>query len=126
MSEFVLNRNHTLISTTGHAVRFNKGEPTWVPAIVRAEAIAIGAQPVDGNTDVLGDEEVVIELTAEERREQLIKAFKTLQERNGRGDFTGQGVPALPALKKLVEFEPDKKEVETLFIQFREEQAAAE
>lgn len=65
------------------------------------------------------------ELTAEEREEQLIKAFKTLQGRNERGDFTGQGIPAIPALKKLVEFSPEKKEVETLWTHFIEEQASA-
>ena len=124
MSEFILNRNYTLISRTGHAVMFKKGEPTYVPAPVRAEAIGIGAVPVDGDTNVLPEEQVVVELTPEERREQLIKAFKTLQERDLRGDFTGQGFPSITALKKLVEFDPDKKEVETLYVQFREEQAA--
>lgn len=125
MSEFTLNRNYTLISKTGHVVLFKKGEPTYVPQECKAEAIAIGAQPTDGNTDVLADEVVVVELTAEEREEQLIKAFKTLQGRNERGDFTGQGIPAIPALKKLVEFSPEKKEVETLWTHFIEEQASA-
>jgi len=124
MSEFVLNRNFTLISKSGHAVRFEKDQPTWVPPEVRKEAIAIGAQPLDGDTTVLEPEKVVVEFTAEERREQLIKAFKALQERNHRGDFTGQGQPAIPALKKLVEFDPEKKEVETLWVAYREEQAA--
>lgn len=124
MSDFVLNRNFTMITKSGHAVLFKKGEPTYVPPAVRAEAIGIGAQPLDGNTDVLGEEKIIIELSAEERAGELIKAFKVMQERNHRSDFTGQGFPALPALKKIVEFEPDKKEVETLFTQFREEQAA--
>lgn len=124
MSEFILNRNHRIVSLTGHTIQFVKGEPVNVPPECKAEAIAIGAQPVDGNTDVLDDEEVVVELTAEEREEQLIKAFKVLQERNGRGDFTGQGLPAIPALKKLVEFAPEKKEVEALWTKFIEEQAA--
>lgn len=71
---------------------------------------------------MLDEEEVVVELTAEEREEQLIKAFKVLQERNERGDFTGQGIPSIPALKKLVEFAPEKKEVETLWTHFVESQ----
>ena len=123
MSEFVLNRNHRLISLTGHTVQFVKGEPVFVPPALKAEAIAIGAQPVDGDTDVLEEEKEVIELTPEERTEALIKAFKVLQGRNGRGDFTGQGVPAIPALRKLVEFAPEKKEVETLWTSFLESQA---
>ena len=125
MPEFTLNRNHRLVSLTGHTIQFVKDEPVFVPQECEAEAIAIGAQPTDGNTDVLADEVVVVELTAEEREEQLIKAFKTLQGRNERGDFTGQGIPAIPALKKLVEFSPEKKEVETLWTHFIEEQASA-
>ena len=125
MPEFTLNRNHRLVSLTGHTIQFVKDEPVFVPQECKTEAIAIGAQPTDGNTDVLADEVVVVELTAEEREEQLIKAFKTLQGRNERGDFTGQGIPAIPALKKLVEFSPEKKEVETLWTHFIEEQASA-
>lgn len=124
MPDFILNRNHRLISKTGHTVQFVKGEPVYVPPECKSEAIAIGAQPVDGDTSVLPDEEVVVELTAEERQEQLLKAFKTLQARNERGDFTGQGLPAIPALKKIVEFSPDKKEVETLWTHFIEDQTS--
>ena len=123
MPDFILNRNHRLISLTGHTVQFMKGEPVFVPPALKAEAIAIGAQPVDGDTDVLEEEKEVIELTPEERTEALIKAFKVLQGRNERGDFTGQGVPAIPALRKLVEFAPEKKEVETLWTSFLESQA---
>lgn len=124
MSEFVLHRNYLVISKTGHSIQFKKGEPTFVPAACRNEVIAIGAQPLDGDTAVLGDEQVVVELTAEERKEQLIKAFKVMQERQHRGDFTGQGLPAVKALEKLVEFTPEKVEVEELWQAYREEQAA--
>lgn len=123
MPDFILNRNHRLISLTGHTIQFVKGEPVSVPPALKAEAIAIGAQPVDGDTDVLDEEEVVVELTAEERTEALIKAFKVLQERNERGDFTAQGVPSITALKKIVEFAPEKKEVETIWVSYLEEQA---
>lgn len=124
MPDFTLNRNHRLISKTGHSIQFVKGEPVYVPPECKNEAVAIGAQPVDGDTTVLPDEEVIVEFTVEERQEQLLKAFKLLQERNARGDFTGQGLPAIPALKKLVEFDPEKKEIETLWTQFVEEQAS--
>lgn len=123
MPDFTLNRNHRLISLTGHTIQFVKGEPVAVPAALKAEVIAIGAQPVDGNTDVLDEEKEVVELTAEEREEQLVKAFKALQGRNERGDFTAQGVPSIAALKKIVEFAPEKKEVETLWVSYLEEQA---
>ena len=124
MSEFILNRDYRLISKTGHSIQFVKGDPVFVPPECKQEVIAIGAQPVDGDTTVLAEEETIVEFTREERDEQLIKAFKLLQERNERGDFTGQGVPAIPALKKLIEFTPEKKEVEALWASYVEEQAS--
>ena len=119
MPEFTLNRNHLLISKLGHSVQFVKGEKVFVPPPLKPEAIAIGAVPADGNTDVLEDEKEVVALTEEERAEQLIAAFKLLKERNERGDFTGQGIPAIPALAKIVDFKPEKKEVEALWEKFR-------
>lgn len=121
MPEFTLNRTYRLISKTGHTIQFIKGEPVFVPLPCKAEAIAIGAVPVDGDTNVLEDEPVKVELSAEQREEQLIAAFKLLLERNERGDFTGQGIPSIPALKKIVDFNPDKKEVEALWNDFRKE-----
>ena len=64
MPEFTLNRNHRLISLTGHTIQFVKGEPVAVPAVLKGEVIAIGAQPVDGNTDVLDEEKEIVELIA--------------------------------------------------------------
>ena len=113
MSDFVLARNHTHRSTYGHIINFVKGEPTFVPPVCHREVFAIGALPVKDTIDPLGDEvQPKPELTGDERRDQLVAAFKILQERNARGDFTGQGVPSIPALKKLIDdFEPDKPEV---------------
>ena len=46
MPEFTLNRNHRLVSLTGHTIQFVKDEPVFVPQECKAEAIAIGAQIV--------------------------------------------------------------------------------
>lgn len=124
MSEFVLNRNYTHRSTSGHIINFIKGEPVYVPPVCRREVTMIGAVSMDEAIDVLDPEkEQKPDVTPDERREALIKAFKFLQERNHRGDFTGQGAPSISALKKIVEdFEIDKKEVEELWTAYREEQ----
>lgn len=119
MPEFTLNRDHLHISKLGHTVQFIKGEKVFVPPALKAEVIAIGAVPADGDTDVLEDKPEVTQFTAEEREEELLAAFKLLKERNERGDFTGQGIPAIPALAKIVGFKPEKKEVEALWEKFR-------
>ena len=126
MSEFVLNRNYTHRSTSGHIINFIKNEPVYVPPVCRKEVTMLGAVSMDETIDVLGEETLKKpELTPDERREALVKAFKFLQERNHRGDFTGQGAPSVAALKKIIEdFEVDKKEVEELWTVYREEQNA--
>ncbi len=48
LPHFVLNRNHTLISKTGLAVRFEKGVARPVQLILVPEVVGIGAERVDG------------------------------------------------------------------------------
>ena len=43
--KFVLNRNKTIVSTTGHGVIFQKGVPVYVPQAMWPEVQAIGAIP---------------------------------------------------------------------------------
>ena len=126
MAMFSLHRDYRFISAIGHTIQFNKGVPTYVPPALHKDVQAFGAVPVEGDVEsILGDEEAKKpEVPMEERHRQLLEAFRTLQERNSRGDFTGQGLPSLPALKKLIsDFEPDKKEVENLWHLYVEQQA---
>ncbi len=117
MSEFVLHRNYTHRSTLGHIITFVKGEPVWVPPALHKEVTAFGAEKVDGDqVDLLGEEKKEITpLTPDERREQLLAAFELIKERNNRSDFTGQGLPSIAALRRIVDFDLDKKEVELLW-----------
>jgi len=124
--EFVLNRNYVHRSGLGHMIRFEKGVPTYVAPECRKEVMMIGALPADGEMNILDPElEPEIPLSGEERNEALIKAFVALQARNSRDDFTGQGVPSVTALKKIVDFTIDRKEVEILWRQYLEEKNAA-
>lgn len=126
MPEFVLNRNYSMRSLYGHVIDFKKGQPVYVPPICAREAASIGAESVDGKIDVLDPEaEPVAPMSLDERQESIIAAFKLLEERNGRNDFTGSGSPAVPALEKILGFDVDKKEVNPLWAEYRAEQGAA-
>lgn len=127
MALFQLHRDYRFIATTGHSIQFTKGVPVYVPPVLHKEVQMFGAVPVEGDVEsVLGEEAPAKdEVPVEERTRQLLDAFKQLQDRNERGDFTGQGIPSLPALKKLItDFTPDKKEVENLWHLYVEEHAA--
>ena len=79
MPLFTLHRNHLMRTTKGHAIKFEKGKPVHVPPICVNDAVAIGAIAVDGDVDVLGEEEeVAIQLTPAERKAAIFGAFRTI------------------------------------------------
>lgn len=125
MAFFTLHRDYRLISALGHSIQFKKDEPVYVPPALHKDVQAIGAVPVEGDVEsILGEEkEVKPEVAQEERHRQLLDAFKVLQDRNQRGDFTGQGIPSIKALKTIItDFEPAKAEVENLWHLYLDEQ----
>ena len=125
MAFFTLHRDYRLISALGHSIQFKKDEPVYVPPALHKDVQAIGAVPVEGDVEsILGEEkEVKPEVAQEERHRQLLDAFKLLQDRNQRGDFTGQGIPSVKALKTIItDFEPAKAEVENLWHLYLDEQ----
>lgn len=125
MAFFTLHRDYRLISALGHSIQFKKDEPVYVPPALHKDVQAIGAVPVEGDVEsILGEEkEVKPEVAQEERHRQLLDAFKLLQDRNQRGDFTGQGIPSIKALKTIItDFEPAKAEVENLWHLYLDEQ----
>jgi hypothetical protein len=127
MPDFVLSRNHSMRTLFGHIVEFKKGQPTHVPPICVKDAVAIGALPVDGEIDVLDPElPEPIFMTPEERQENIIAAFKLLEDRGGREDFTASGCPTREALVKILGFATDKKEYEALWTGYTAEKNVAE
>lgn len=106
MPLFTLHRNYVLRTTKGHSVGFVKDKPTWVPPECVPDAVAIGALAVDGNVNVLPDEErPEVYLTPDQRQSKLFEAFESLIARNERGDFTGSGLPNAKKLSSIVGFE---------------------
>ena len=128
MPEFVLNRKHTLRSTWGHIVNFEKGQPTYVPPTVVREAIQIGAEPVDSmekTDEVLGAEALPedVPLLPQERMDKITEAFEVLERANRREDFTASGIPTLKALEKELGFKPDTKERDEAWLAYKASKA---
>lgn len=119
MPMFVLNRDYVLRTTKGHSISFKKGQPVFVPPVIERDAAAIGAECVDGEVKMLDDEEVVIELSPEDRREKIISAFRALETRNAREDFTGTGQPAVKAVEKLSGVDTDRTEIAALWDEYK-------
>ena len=120
MPLYVLNRNYALMSLSGRGVNFQKGVPVWVTPEAEKEALAIGAQPADGPKDIL-DPEVPVkpELSAEERTAAIYAAFKELETRQLREDFTAQGVPNTKAVEKLTTFDITSKERDDAWSEYK-------
>lgn len=127
MPEYVLSRDYALRSTRGHMLNFVKGQPTWVPPEVVKEAIAIGAEPVDGERpDVLPPEVVVKEAPSGQEREDLIvEAIREVVTENDSKNFTAAGEPHVKVLEKILGFDIDAGERLAAWRRFKSEEAGA-
>ena len=127
MPLYTLNRNFLLRTTSG-CVAFEKGVPTWITPEMQKEAQAIGAERVDGkNIDVV-EEEVAAKLPPSgiEREDEIFAAFEQIIARNESSDFTGQGVPTVKAMEKIVSFNVDRQEVTAAWADFKQRKAEAQ
>jgi hypothetical protein len=123
--EFILNRSANL-QKSGHNIRFEKGQPTWVPPELFRDAIAMGAEPLEGDkNDMLPAEEAPEEQLSEADREALIfGAFDEIMEKNDPKDFGADSKPSVAAVVQIVKFSIVKKELIALFQKYREQKTA--
>ena len=125
MPWFTLNRNFALSTTKGHSVNFKKGERTWVPQGIIAEAMGVGAIPEDlAVVEALTQETPERKsIDAEKRKDLIFAAFEKLMLRAGRGDFSASGHPHPRKLEELLGFEMHQKEREGLWEEYRTKKA---
>src|SRR5210317_1662944 len=120
MPEFTLHRNHLLRTTKGFTIKFEANKPVYVPPVAVPDAVAIGAQPIGQDVEVLPDEKPVeVPLTITQRKERMFEAFKTLMARNERNDFTASGSPNAKKVAAMVGFEVSTNERNSLWDEFR-------
>ncbi len=124
MPDFILNRTATLMGK-GHCIVLRKGEPTYVPAELAREAIAMGAEPVEGDKDQFLEQDAPpAEVMTDADREALLNAaFDQIISRNDSGDFGGDGKPTVAAVMKIVDFTITKKALMVAYQAYRESKA---
>ena len=127
MPYYVLNRTYNFHSTLG-GCSFVKGQPAWVIPELEKQVIAIGAVHADGDTPSLIEDEpkAVYTPTGLERQDDLFAAFGLIMEKNDSKDFTGQGVPTVKAVEKIVSFDVDRSEVVEGWAEYKIKLAEAE
>jgi len=118
MPYFTLNRNYALSTTKGHSVNFKKGEKTWVPQAIIAEALACGAIPTEPLNVLPPEENAPPTLSDKERKEKVFAVFEKLVLRAGRGDFSANGQPRANKVAELLGFELTTAEQESMWREY--------
>lgn len=111
MPTYKLNRDFVLRSKFGRSVAFKAGEATHIPSFLEAECIAIGGENCD-KTAPKTTPKNNDSWTYEKRRDYLFNLFNKLIEKNDAKDFTASGQPSLAVVKKHVEFELERAELD--------------
>ena len=115
-----LRRNYRLATIKGHSVVFTADKPTWVPSVIVAEAIAIGAEIADATeVDITPPESPAPNtgpVDAAAREADILAAINTLVRRNDREDFTSGGLPKIYSISGLTSYRVDKKELEAVWL----------
>lgn len=123
MSKFMMQRDRTVASLSGHIIAFKKGEPIHVPPAAYSEVMAAGAVPVDDDFVQPADPDATTTDSGESldpvaRKDKIIAAFETLKARNERGDFGADGKPHPKAITKLVGFLVEARERNQLWAEY--------
>lgn len=125
MPFFKLSRDKVVPTLSGNVIEFKKDEKTWVPTSAVGDVLAIGAQPLDADFEAPADKGITttnsgIELNPEARKEAILDAFKTMETRANRDDFTAGGKPQAKVVSQLVGFTVDARESGVLWAEYKQ------
>lgn len=122
--KFVMARDFIVATKKGHTIDFKKGVPTHVPKECYTDVQAAGAVPEDVEelSKQQADPEKTVEPEAgtDERKDAIFAAFSKLTKRQKRGDFQGNGQPALARVKEFAGFDIDAHERDALWKEFQQ------
>lgn len=125
MPYFTLHRDYVLRTTKGHSIGFRKGEPTWVPPVCVPDVVAIGGVSDEAVDVVPPEDKPVVEIDVTARAAKIVEAFKVMESRDERGDFTASGLPHCKRLESMVGFEVLNGERDQLWQEYKASKAAS-
>lgn len=111
---FVLNRDLSLASTSGHCVDFKKDVPTFVPPPMWTEVQALGAEPTEDIPEELKPPVSKAPTDPAERESAIREAIEALALRNNRDDFGAGGKVHPKVLSDFVGWSVSAKERDTV------------
>lgn len=117
--KFVLHKDKTVTSTSGHTVEFVKGQLTHVPKEMWPAVQAIGAIPESELPEDFVEAKKHVDDPAE-RKTALFAAFSTIVAKNDRDDFTGSGTPKAEVIEAITGFKTDAKERTAAWAEFKQ------
>lgn len=92
--KFMMHRDRTIPSTSGHCIEFKKGVLTHVPPCMYEEVMAAGAVPEEElNLDEKPKDENTEPQDPTVRKKALFETFAKIVTRNRREDFSASGAP---------------------------------
>lgn len=116
MKNFVLNRDLLIHGGAGNSVQFKKGVPTFVPRDMWPVVMQKGAVPEDGKPITPVDEEPQAKrISAEDRMERIKAAVIELIAENDANKFGANNRPRVAAVKDVVGFSVDRKDIDTVW-----------
>lgn len=118
--KFTLNRDK-VVSAGGHAIEFKKGVPTHVPPAAYKAVTAVGGIP-DEQLEDDPEPQSKEPADADQREKLILSTMKQMADKNAREDFTGTGMPTLPALNERLGFRIDAAERDALWTQYVQSQ----
>ena len=118
--KFVMHRNRTIVSTSGHAVEFAKGELTHVPPAMYEQVMAAGAVPEE-ELDLDPKVEGAIEEPSDPsvRRKDIFAAMEKVTLRGKRDEFTASGAPHAKVLSNELGWTVSNKERDQAWAAFQ-------
>lgn len=118
--KFVMHRNRTIVSTSGHAIEFVKGELTHVPPAMYEQVMAAGGVPEEEiDLDPPKEGEVIEPADPVTRQKEIFKAMEKVTLRGKREEFTASGAPHAKVLSTELGWTVQNKERDQAWTAFQ-------
>ena len=115
--KFMMPRNRVISFKMGHTIDFKKGELVHVPPECYDEAISLGGVP-EHEIEETPQDANARPADPLKAKKAIFDAFTEIKLRNDTKDFTAGGVPHPKTLLRVLGWQVDAKERDTLWSEF--------